>query len=137
MRVLVCGSRTVANPKDKGSELAKLEADYIASVLQEGYGHYDLLIQGEAPGADSVAKAWAWRNGIRTADYPAQWNVYGKKAGFVRNALMLSDGKPDLVLGFTDKFLHESVGTDMMLRLARKAGVTIHHFRTDKGQQEF
>lgn len=131
MRVLVCGSRTVAVPASSGPE-SKAEAvrqrAFMWSVLRKGYGRYDVLIQGEAPGADSVAKAWAWNNGVPTEDYTADWKRYGKSAGPRRNAQMLKDGKPDIVLAFIDKPFLESRGTRDMVLKAIDAGVTVHVF---------
>lgn len=54
--------------------------------------------------------------------FPAEWNKYGKKAGYIRNAQMLEIGKPDLVLAFWDGV---SRGTKMMIDLAKKAGVEV------------
>lgn len=135
MRVLVCGSRTIANPKLKDRDTVRSELNYVANVLQQGYGTYDCIIQGEAPGADLTAKAWAWRNGVPTADFPADWKRFGKSAGPRRNALMLSEGKPDLVLAFIDKPLHESRGTRDMVAKAADAGVTVHIFDVTQRSQ--
>lgn len=137
MRVLICGSRSVANPKYKSHSEVVSELQFIDRTLSTAYSKYHVIIQGEAPGADSAAKAWAWRNGVPTADFPADWKQYGKRAGFLRNTQMLEEGKPDLVLAFTDQPLALSKGTAMMVRIALDAGLTVHHFRTDLQTQEF
>jgi len=55
------------------------------------------LIHGGAPGADSFAAhiALRWKWGVRP--YPANWAQYQKKAGPIRNRLMLlEEHKPDM-----------------------------------------
>jgi hypothetical protein len=44
-----------------------------------------LVISGAAKGADSLGERWALSNKIKTLIFPANWNEYGKRAGFIRN----------------------------------------------------
>ena len=55
---------------------------------------------------------------IPAVAFPADWQKHGKRAGPIRNALMLAEGKPDLVIGFAG-----GKGTDDMLRKAFRSGV--------------
>jgi hypothetical protein len=115
MRVLVCGSRTWDDPT----------AMY---MVLDGYSQrgsrITTLIHGKAKGADLMADAWALgEEDIEIVPFPADWEKFGKRAGFVRNKRMLDEGKPNLVLAFVDKPLAESRGTAMMVDLARQAGV--------------
>ena len=71
-----------------------------------------------ARGADTLADKWAAANGHRSEGYPADWDTYGRRAGFLRNKQMLEEGKPDLVVAFPG-----GKGTEMMISLARCAGV--------------
>ena len=118
MRVLVSGSRTISSD----------HRDYVHSVLQQGYGRYDVLIHGDAKGLDTMAAAWAWKNGVPVKAYPAEWKRYGKSAGPIRNAQMLTEGKPDILLAFVDKPLLTSRGTRDMVTKALDAGLTVHVF---------
>lgn len=114
MRVLVCGSRTYCDEPVMNTILT-----FIKSL------HSDLvIIQGEARGADLMAKAWAVKNGVLHLDFPANWTKYGKAAGPIRNNQMLTEGKPDLVLAFpTNGDLTKSKGTKNMVEQARNAGI--------------
>lgn len=112
MRVLVCGDRNWAN-----------EA-IISKVLNKIKDDIDVLIDGHARGADQFAHAWAKRNGIDPACYPAKWQTYGPAAGPIRNSLMLKDGKPDLVIAFHND-IQNSKGTKDMCHKALKAGVKV------------
>jgi hypothetical protein len=108
MRILVCGGRDFS--------------DYnLVSLTLNPYGCIDLkIIHGAAKGADSLAQRWAKDNGYPDEAYPANWDKYGKRAGYIRNVQMLNEGKPDLVIAFPG-----GKGTQMMINLAEAAGVPV------------
>ncbi|MDE1822352.1 MAG: DUF2493 domain-containing protein [Euryarchaeota archaeon] len=109
MRLLVCGSRDWADGEIILTELAALQG-------------VDVVIEGEAPGADTFARKAAEQMGIPVLPFPADWGSHGRAAGPIRNQQMLDEGKPDLVLAFTDG-LNTSRGTADMVARARKAGI--------------
>lgn len=78
------------------------------------------IIAGAARGADRLAIDWAVINWCQFEEYPAQWNKYGKSAGYKRNQQMLDEGKPDLVVAFEG-----GKGTAMMVKIAKKAGIEV------------
>lgn len=78
------------------------------------------IIHGNAKGADILGDRYAREKGIERIIYPANWDGFGKRAGYVRNSLMLNHGKPDLVVAFPG-----GRGTDMMIDIAEKAGVEV------------
>ena len=114
MKVLVCGSRTYS---DWLFMEGVLESLHVQTPI-------DVIIEGEAVGADSMAREWARYMGITTWKFPADWTKYGKAAGPIRNKEMLDKG-PDLVLAFVDKPLAESRGTANMVKIAQEAGVEV------------
>jgi hypothetical protein len=79
-----------------------------------------LVIHGNQRGADKLAGEWARQRNCPCTPYPADWGRLGRKAGPIRNAKMLNDGQPDLVVAFPG-----SAGTASMIRLARRAGVEV------------
>lgn len=79
----------------------------------------NLIIHGGATGADEMANLYAGRRGIQRIIFPANWSI-GKKAGPIRNQLMLDVGKPNLVVAFPG-----GTGTADMVRRSRKAGVEV------------
>jgi hypothetical protein len=105
MKVLVCGGRSYKNP------------ERINEVLREY--EIDLLIEGGADGADFSAGEYADRNNIAHLTVWADWDKYGKKAGYMRNAKMLTFG-PDLVIAFPG-----GRGTANMIKLAKEVGVEV------------
>lgn len=108
MRILVCGGRDFAN-----------EA-LVEKTLFDYAGMDTVIIQGEAKGADSIAKMWAYDHDIPVESYPANWDKYGKRAGFIRNHQMLKEGNPNLVIAFPG-----GKGTQMMVMLAKAANVEV------------
>lgn len=59
-------------------------------------------------------------NGINRTVFKADWSKDGRKAGPVRNSVMLSVGKPDLVIAFPG-----GRGTADMVRKAKAKGVPV------------
>ena len=106
MRVLVCGGR---NYRDR---------DRVFQVLDSI--EPSVVIHGAARGADQLAGAWAKERQVSCKTYPAQWDRYGKSAGFRRNEQMLSEGNPDLIIAFPG-----GNGTAHMMRIARQRGYEV------------
>lgn len=111
-RILVCGDRLWS---DFDTVLKKL------SEIQQSKG-IEVVIEGEAEGADKIGAAAAVRLGIPVLKFPANWKKYGHNAGPMRNLEMLSEGKPTLVLAFHD-FIQNSKGTKHMVNAARNTSV--------------
>lgn len=114
VRVLICGSRHCTDGELILSALRDLHA-------REGV---EVVIEGEAPGADTLARRAAEQLGIPVLPFPADWDRYGRAAGPLRNARMLEEGKPDLVLAFSED-LNSSRGTADTVARARRAGVPV------------
>ena len=108
-RIIVCGGR----------DWSDLET--IASVLIRYDPVKVTIIQGEARGADYIAKNIALSLGFSVEGYYADWKRLGKSAGPERNKEMLDSGT-DLVIAFPDP---TSRGTWDMVRRAMAAGVEV------------
>jgi predicted Rossmann-fold nucleotide-binding protein len=109
MKVIVCGGRQYNNETRLYSILGKLHRERGVS----------LVIQGGAPGADTLAARWAMANDISTTTYAADWGKHGSRAGPIRNAAMM-DEMPDAVVAFPG-----GRGTADMVRRAKAAGVPV------------
>jgi hypothetical protein len=129
-RILVSGGRefglipkhTPLAQMQKAAELAAYQQKRLTETLNGKllkYGNV-FIIHGVAKGADSFAGAWAVANGIGISEYPANWSMYGKAAGYYRNLEMLEDGEPDEVIAFEG-----GEGTKMMIKLANKGKVPL------------
>jgi hypothetical protein len=78
------------------------------------------IIHGGATGVDSVAGEFANVNFCMERCFTPDWKQYGSSAGPIRNAKMLEEGEPDLVVAFPG-----GKGTANMVNLAKKAGVKV------------
>jgi hypothetical protein len=56
--------------------------------------------------------------------FPAEWKKYGNAAGPIRNARMLNEGVPDVVIAFHEN-IHKSKGTKNMMDQACLHGVDV------------
>lgn len=109
MKLLVCGGRKYKDYKTLCKVLDNLHKERPIT----------LLIQGEALGADKLAKSWAVSRGIPTTnEFHAKWKEFGNAAGPIRNREMLDKGKPDAILAFEG-----GSGTADMVSAANAAGV--------------
>lgn len=111
MKVLVCGGRDFQD-----YDLLKTTL----SALQVERGEFSLIIHGAAPGADMLADQYAGIHHIPVKAFPADWATYGRSAGPIRNAFMLDEGEPDLVVAFPG-----GSGTRNMVLQSRLASVEV------------
>jgi YspA, cpYpsA-related SLOG family len=108
MKVLVCGGRRFN------------EVSLLNDTLNTFRSSISVLISGNARGADQLGEQWAKTNGVEIDRYPAQWDIYGKSAGFRRNEQMLREGKPNVVIAFRG-----GAGTAHMVRTAKAANIKV------------
>ena len=111
LRVLVCGGRDY---KDAVTLTAVL------NVINADLG-IDCIIEGHARGADRMAGTWAVNNKIEVEIYPADWNRYGKRAGYVRNVQMAQEGKPHMIVAFPG-----GRGTQMMKDIGNRKHIPVY-----------
>jgi len=81
------------------------------------------LIEGGAPGADSLAREYAIRANWAYTEVPAIWRLHGKAAGPIRNRQMLDMG-PELVIAFHHDY-QNSKGTKDCVEEAKRRGIPV------------
>jgi len=122
MRVIVTGSRNWTGQWgiDKIYEVLDATLD-LANAMGQGYE----LIHGACPtGADEIANSWVEALGadqdvVMLTTWPADWDLYGKAAGPVRNEQMMAAGG-DLCVAF---LRNNSSGTLDAIGKARRRGI--------------
>jgi hypothetical protein len=89
--------------------------------------HYHILcvVEGKAPGIDTISGFIANLRGIDYIEVPALWTSRGKPAGSARNRLMGSIS--DRVVAFHPNF-NDSKGTKNMIEYARKNEIPYNVF---------
>lgn len=113
MRVIIAGGRDYELTAD----------DYRFLDSMHAYLHFTEVVCGMARGADWGGKTWAESHGVPVAKFPADWDEYGKRAGYVRNVKMSENA--DAFICFPG-----GSGTEHMRRTAKSKGLkwlpTIH-----------
>lgn len=113
--------------------------DFIYRTLLEGYLDKYIenlsdndkrritIISGGARGADTLGERYAKAREYSLIQFPANWDKYGKRAGYIRNAEMakyaVADGSYGVLFAFWDC---ESKGTENMIETAEKYGLEVH-----------
>ena len=78
-------------------------------------------MSGGANGADKLGEKFAKDNNIETEIYLPDWNKFGKKAGYIRNKLIIENC--DEVIAFWNG---KSAGTKITIDIAKKLNVSLH-----------
>ena len=126
LRVLVCGGRDFEDRNLLYRTLYEFcdkrdlwtEPDEYGNKLPTGL----IVIHGDAKGADRIADDWAIVNWVPVEAYPAEWQKNGRRAGPIRNHLMLSKGV-DVVIAMPG-----GRGTEHMKNIAKAKGVRVIDF---------
>ncbi len=127
-RMIVTGSRYYKN------------TEQVYSVIEEANERTNgklIIVQGEAKGADTIAKLCAESMGIKVESHPANWEKYKRAAGPIRNQSMLDES---VRLSFFDGYqlrfavafhenLAESKGTADMVTRLEAAGIRVLKIR--------
>ena len=110
MKLIIAGSRDIT--------------DY--NILLKALTYFNLhnkisrVISGTARGIDSLGELYAKNNDIPITRMPANWNKYGKSAGYRRNEEMAKVG--DVLLAIWD---NNSRGTKHMIKAAKDKGLIV------------
>lgn len=97
--------------------------ELIRCALESAHPPITCIIEGECRGADRYAQLSAKALGIPVDPRPADWEYYGKGAGPIRNAEMLSL-EPQQCFAFHDD-LDASRGTADMVRKCQSARIPV------------
>ena len=108
--VIIAGSRTF-----DGYELLCEKCDLFFSRRKP-----TLILCGEAEGADTLGKKYAFDRGLAVEPHPADWRKNGRGAGYMRNREMLKTA--DALVAFWDG---SSRGTKHMIDIAKEAGIPV------------
>ncbi len=111
MKLIVAGSREFDNFEKLENEL------FNVSLI---IGKPKTIVSGKARGADSLGEIYAKKYLIDVEEYPADWDNYGKSAGYRRNCDMANNA--DVLIAFWDR---KSKGTKHMINIALNKGLFV------------
>lgn len=111
MRLIIAGGRDFNNYSLLKETVNKFLTDY---------NDEPCIICGKAKGVDTLGERFAKEQGYKIKYFPADWNTYGKSAGFVRNIEMAENATS--LIAFWDG---KSSGTKHMIETAKKYNLKI------------
>lgn len=123
MKLIVAGSRSVTNYDAVESAINELVAGGMVITA---------IIEGTSRGVDTLASRYAYEHGIENIRVPAEWSIYNKGAGKVRNKKMAEMG--EALLAIWDG---NSSGTKNMIAVASKSGLPVFVHRLTKQEEDF
>jgi hypothetical protein len=109
MKTIIAGSRSITNYDQI------LEAISLSNII------ITTVISGTANGVDKLGERFAKDHDIPVLQFPADWDKYGKKAGYLRNIEMA--GIADALICVWDGQSH---GSKHMIEIATKRGLKIY-----------
>lgn len=118
MKTIIAGSRDITDPKI-------LEMALIFSKMD-----ITEVVCGGARGVDELGRLWAINYDIPITMFPAEWDKYGKSAGYRRNRDMAVYA--DALIAVWDG---SSKGTKNMIDVARNKGLSVYVFGAFKNKK--
>lgn len=106
MKTIIAGSRSIT------------DYDLIFKIISESPFSITKVISGTAKGVDQLGEKFAKEHGIDLELFPADWDKYGKKAGYLRNMEMAENA--DALIAIYDG---KSKGTEHMINIAKRRGL--------------
>ena len=122
-RVIIAGSRQFND-----YEFLAKTVDYYLSGKEASE---IVIISGHAKGADSLGEKYAMERGYKVELYPADWDIHGKAAGFIRNTKMAEVANALIAFRVVG---YRCNGTNHMIGEASKKGLLVRIIDYDKKQ---
>lgn len=119
MKLAVIGSRDFTNYQLLKRYLDEFQKEY----------PFDTIISGGARGADSLAEKYAKANNLAFFSYLAEWEMYGARAGFVRNKEIIRNA--DMIIAFWDGTSRGTLHSIKLAEKQRKKHIVIYYSKID------
>lgn len=117
MKTIIAGSRDISLPS------------FVESAVAASQFTITEVVSGCARGVDTLAIQFAAKNGLPVKRFPANWDKFGRGAGYRRNAEMAQYAEA-LIAVWDGK----SRGTGHMINIAQSKHLKVFVYRTDGAQ---
>ena len=114
IKVIIAGTRDFND-----YDFLKKNVDYFLQGINPNSEEIE-IVSGNARGADKLGERYAKEHNLPVKLFPANWDKYGKRAGYLRNQEMANYA--DVLIAFWDE---KSKGTKHMIDIAKKQGLTV------------
>jgi hypothetical protein len=117
MKVIIAGSRDIINKQVLGAAIAE----------SKWFEQLDEIVSGGARGVDSLGEGFAKEYNIPVKQFLADWDTYGKRAGYLRN-IQMADYADALIAVWDGK----SKGTKHMIGCMEKLNKSVFIYLVEK-----
>ena len=114
IKVIIAGTRDFND-----YDFLKKNVDYFLQGINPNNEEIE-IVSGNARGADKLGERYAKERNLPVKLFPANWDKYGKRAGYLRNQEMANYA--DVLIAFWDE---KSKGTKHMIDIAKKQDLTV------------
>ena len=114
IKVIIAGTRDFND-----YAFLKKNVDYFLQGINPNSEEIE-IVSGNARGADKLGERYAKEHNLPVKLFPANWDKYGKRAGYLRNQEMANYS--DVLIAFWDE---KSKGTKHMIDIAKKQDLTV------------
>lgn len=114
IKVIIAGTRDFND-----YDFLKKNVDYFLQGINPNSEEIE-IVSGNARGADKLGERYAKERNLPVKLFPANWDKYGKRAGYLRNQEMADYA--DVLIAFWDE---KSKGTKHMIDIAKKQDLTV------------
>lgn len=121
--VIICGGREFSD-----YTLLKTKCDTYLSKKMMDPDTEIIVCSGCATGADELGEKYANERGFSILKYPADWEKYGKSAGYRRNSKMAEIA--NACIAFYSSY-GKNKGTKMMVDIARKKNLLVREVQEE------
>jgi len=112
MKTIIAGSRDILNYR------------HVRTLIERSGIDITEVVSGCARGVDRLGERWAEENGVPVRRFSADWDRYGRRAGYVRNEQMAQYADAAIIV-----WDGRSRGTRQMLDLAKALGLEVRAYR--------
>ena len=114
IKVIIAGTRDFND-----YAFLKKNVDYFLQGINPNNEEIE-IVSGNARGADKLGERYAKEHNLPVKLFPANWDKYGKRAGYLRNQEMADYA--NMLIAFWDE---KSKGTKHMIDIAKKQDLTV------------
>lgn len=121
--VIICGSKNFSD-----YNLLKEKCNYYLSERIKRGEKITIISGGGSEGANKLGEDYAKENNYQLRIITADWNKYGKRAGYLRNNKMAELGNACIVFSLESE--EENKGISMLVRLARDKHLLVREIKS-------
>lgn len=128
VRIIIAGSREFSNPFIHYPIMKSTVHSVISDLkLSDEELKQLTIVSGSAKGADTLGERYSLEFGYACTRFPANWNLYGKRAGYIRNTEMAKYATEPSYTGLLIAFWNgKSRGTKHMIDIAKEYDMRIY-----------